>query len=302
MLILVLWAVAFLSFLIIEVIRQVNVDLDIAVAQEKNFRALQLAESGLAYGLHSNIEDNDPILDQQMNELESFKVTRGSENGRLNINEILKSGDTTPLVNFFVILELNKSESDAVIDALLDWVDGNDLARLNGAEAEDYEEAGRRKLPRNAFFQTVEEMSYVMGWERVMELNPNWMDHFTVYGDGKLDLLEASSLLIQSTLGLPESQAESFILMRDGPDEEKDTEDDFDFQDNLEYVLDALGLSGDDRTLASEIVTISGNIKRITSVGKVGDFERKLVVVIQPESGNNNRSANRFEFLSWRVE
>lgn len=47
--------------------------------------------------------------------------------------------------------------------AVLDWRDADDFVRLNGAEAADYVVAGLGWRPRNAPFQSIEELRYVRG-------------------------------------------------------------------------------------------------------------------------------------------
>jgi general secretion pathway protein K len=50
-----------------------------------------------------------------------------------------------------------------IVDAILDWRDPDELRRPNGAEGADYEAAGLNYKPTNAPFETVHEVSRVMG-------------------------------------------------------------------------------------------------------------------------------------------
>jgi general secretion pathway protein K len=50
-----------------------------------------------------------------------------------------------------------------IADAIQDWRDPDDLRRPNGAEAADYQSAGLPQKPSNAPFETVSEVSRVMG-------------------------------------------------------------------------------------------------------------------------------------------
>jgi general secretion pathway protein K len=50
-----------------------------------------------------------------------------------------------------------------IADAILDWRDPDELRRPNGAEAADYQSAGLPQKPSNAPFETVAEVSRVMG-------------------------------------------------------------------------------------------------------------------------------------------
>ena len=47
-------------------------------------------------------------------------------------------------------------------DAIADWRDPDDLRRPNGAEARDYEAAGRNYVPANAAFESIDELRLVL--------------------------------------------------------------------------------------------------------------------------------------------
>jgi len=50
-----------------------------------------------------------------------------------------------------------------IVDAILDWRDPDDIKRPNGAEEADYRGAGLKQKPANAPFETVSELSRVLG-------------------------------------------------------------------------------------------------------------------------------------------
>ncbi|MEM9444182.1 MAG: hypothetical protein AAGA18_02405 [Verrucomicrobiota bacterium] len=326
-LILVLWAMAFLTFLSIELMQQVSVDIDIESAKEKNFRALQLAEMGLAFGLHPDIEDDDPLLKQEINNIESFDVLRTTEESKLNINELLKEANNKQgpqkLRGIFSEWGMSSSEIDELIDKLLDWIDEGDLTRLNGAEADEYINAGLRRTPRNLLFQTVDEMQHVMGIGVLNEYQPNWPDFFTVYGSGQLDISEANAETISSFLSINISDAESFIIIRDGNDGIPKTDDDYDFED-IEDAMNSLGLSrADERERVGQLITLDGSVKRIVSTGKISAldsdegfsfYERKITVIMQGggQGQSNNaspgsnpsrtRGSSNSQFIKWQIE
>lgn len=61
------------------------------------------------------------------------------------------------------ILGLDESEADALVDAIRDFADADDLARLNGAEDDDYQAAGLPWGAKDAAFTAVEELQQVLG-------------------------------------------------------------------------------------------------------------------------------------------
>ena len=50
-----------------------------------------------------------------------------------------------------------------IVDAILDWRDPDDLRRARGAEAPDYQAAGAKAMPANGPFETLGEVSRVLG-------------------------------------------------------------------------------------------------------------------------------------------
>ena len=76
----------------------------------------------------------------------------------------LNSAAEPLLKSVFVNLAgLNDTEATALVDAIVDWRDGDELRRPNGAEAADYRAANSNYSPPNRLFETVGELSRVLG-------------------------------------------------------------------------------------------------------------------------------------------
>lgn len=58
---------------------------------------------------------------------------------------------------------VEEGEAQVLLDAILDWRDGDELVRPSGAEREQYLAAGRTRLPANAAFRSVDELKAVLG-------------------------------------------------------------------------------------------------------------------------------------------
>lgn len=90
-------------------------------------------------------------------------VTLENEGSRLNLNSI------TPDQLGWLIAQAQPPENTdetlqaQLVDAIIDWRDPDDLTRLNGAEAPDYQAEGLDYGPRNGDFQTVSELRLVLG-------------------------------------------------------------------------------------------------------------------------------------------
>src|SRR3984893_16152237 len=101
-LLLVLFAIILLTGLITATVGFVKNDVDEYGALNKEFRARALAESGLAFGTHPQVQNEDrSLLEQQTPDGGRFHVTISSESTKLNVNFILQAGRDDLFENLF---------------------------------------------------------------------------------------------------------------------------------------------------------------------------------------------------------
>jgi len=78
-------------------------------------------------------------------------------NGLLSVTTI----NTVALKRLLTYFEVDPQNADTFIDSLLDWIDQDDLTRLNGAEREWYSFQGLKYEPRNYPIQYKEELKLI---------------------------------------------------------------------------------------------------------------------------------------------
>lgn len=287
---------AALSLVIFTAIIVVNSDMEVIKSESSGFRALQLAETGVAIAANGVVEEFDPILTQypvtdqalldyfEFGPNEGFLVKIRSEAGWMNINQVLGRGDRDLLERMFNYWGMDLTVAQEVVAALVDWVDEDEItsAAPEGAEMEWYEDngLGDGNYPFNRAFYDIEEMRLVKGMDLVEAFKPNWRDYFTVYSEGQIDINEASAELIAIAAETEEEWVEDLILTRNGPDEIEDTEDDLPFA-SVEEALTQIQSPADRRSIVTPRFTTQGGTVRIESTGIVGDFRRKLVLIIR---------------------
>jgi general secretion pathway protein K len=107
-------------------------------------------ESWKADGTQRRWQDSDIAL----------AVTARDEASKIDVN-----GAAEPLLKsvFVNLAELSDVDANAIVDAIVDWRDADDLRRPNGAEAPDYRAANSNYTPANRPFETVGELSRVLG-------------------------------------------------------------------------------------------------------------------------------------------
>jgi len=278
-LLMVLGFMALISMLLVGLSELISYDIDQELAWAKQFEARLLAESGLALARHPQVERGDPLLQEFAdNEFdEGFTVDIRSEEAFLNIANILDTEEDDLLRRVLTEWGMEKSEIDVLTDRLYDWVDDNDEKRRSGAEIDDYRMAERTPYPPNRTLQRVDELRYVMGIERLSEVKPDWADYFTVHGSGQVNVNDADAELLAIILDISETAAESINYYRDGPDGEPETDDDQEFE-SVDDFMEYMGLTGDTMG-AADYLTTESTARRITSTGRIGDYETTIQVV-----------------------
>jgi len=88
-----------------------------------------------------------------------YRVVAVDVNSRINVNLATEQMLTT------LLAEAGRpaNDAEALAQAILDWIDGDDLRRAQGAEAAEYRRLGLDHLPRNGPIATLEELLHVRG-------------------------------------------------------------------------------------------------------------------------------------------
>lgn len=289
-LIAVFWLIAVLGMVVFAGTKMLAVDSRYSKVTRGRIYAKRYAEMGLAIGLHPIITPDDPLLHYSGSDGGSYAVDIIAEEARFNINALLLGGDKTILRRIFTRWGLKPEFASALADALKDWVDADDLVSLNGAEKREYEKEGFDDMPFNRPFKDLDEMLFVRGMEALNFLRPDWRDWFTVHGDGRVDVNDAREGLISILADVPIERVAPLSRFRLGADGAKYTKDD----QKLTSVVQVAQLLGVfEPHIVQQLnqwVQFAGPIRRVESVGALGDISRKLVVISQ-----NNRTLWRGE-------
>lgn len=293
-LLLVLWAIAVLSFAVLWVADLVGLELESGAAGAKRLAARQIALSGVALGLHPQVTREDvALLNQDLDDGGKLRVRIRGEGARFNINALLAEQDRITLKNLFILWGLSNDEADVLFDRLTDWVDDDAGRQLNGAERADYEAMGIVDAPADRPFRSVDEMGRVLGMEVLAERNPAWREAFTVFGDGAIDVNEAGPDVLQAVTGLTPEMVGDILRLRRGGDEIEPSEDDVRFEsvEQLGGWLQTSPLPPD--RVAARLTTESA-VKRIDSRGLVDDCE--VLISVVTASGDGGQAT---EYLLW---
>ncbi len=276
----VLIIISMLSFLIITSMMVAMQDVETVASRQIVLRARMLAETGLNIGAHPALKSGDPLLSRRISANESYEAVITTEEGRLNINSMLTEERRAILERVFVSWGLKLPDAQGVVDCLMDWTDADDFKRLKGAEKADYLKEGYPGKPFNRPFRSLDEMLLVRGMERVEEANPRWRDSFTLWGSGQLDINEAFPELIAAVANVPVSSTRALNSARNGPDGIAHTTDD----EPLKNIDEAMALLGIKAADGAGLFTLVGTTRRVDSLGRVGNYARRLSVILQNNS------------------
>jgi len=278
-----IWLVMFLSIVLVSTVTVIKAYSEDIITESQSFKAYQLAHTGLSYAAHPTIERDDPLLQFQDPEFdEGYSVEMKPEATRLNINYILTSRDNELLFSLFTGWGLADGETDALIAALTDWIDSDDLEILNGAEKDYYAALGHFDRPFNRKFEALDELSHVRGWSSLSQLKPDWKNFFTLYSAGPIDIHEAPADILVSAAEVDYSAATEFLDLIPGDDGIMGTEDDFRFS-SVEEALTQLAAPLDRLDIISRRFTTEGSILRIESTGTSGTYQKKLSLVLDKQ-------------------
>jgi general secretion pathway protein K len=136
-----------------------------------------------------------------------FTVVLENLSGRLDLNQ----AQPEALAGLFSQFTSGLT-ARAVLDALLDWRDGDDLVRPQGAERDAYVRSGSPYVPRNAPLSLIEEFRRLPG---VSEPFARALDpYITVSGDLRIDVNGASEPVLASIPGIGPTGARAIVSRR----------------------------------------------------------------------------------------
>jgi general secretion pathway protein K len=163
----VLWLVALLSMMALSLGAMQRTETTAAANLLEGARARAAAQAGIQLAILDMMRApavRQLTLDGEMYESRYgdavLRISAMDEAGKVDLN--FAPG---PLLDELLRAAGMEEETDRLhlVDAILDWRDTDELKRIHGAERDEYQAAGLGYAPRNAPFQSIEELSLVLG-------------------------------------------------------------------------------------------------------------------------------------------
>jgi general secretion pathway protein K len=168
-LIMVMWIVLILSVISFSLAASVRAELASSEQSFDSERAFFMAK-GAAEVVYSAYEKNEPIPDDAPIRRENGEYVFAFDSGAVRVRFESNAGlidlnaaSDLVLGALFAALGVDEQTKNRLVDSILDWRDADDIPHLYGAEVSDYPEniPGNSQRPRNAPFQTVDELLFV---------------------------------------------------------------------------------------------------------------------------------------------
>ncbi len=139
----------------------------------------------------------------------SVNIEIQDERGKVDLN----TAQGQLIRGVFLGAGLPFDQADRLSDAILDWRDADDLRHPHGAEAGDYRREGYGHGPRNADFETVDELKQVLGM--TPEIYERVRPAFTVYsGAPDINPQAAPALVLRALPGIEPEMLRGYLDAR----------------------------------------------------------------------------------------
>jgi general secretion pathway protein K len=215
-LVLVLWVLSILIIMAGSFALSMRRESSIVAVIKNNARAMAIAESGIALA-ETMLLNPDPNkawrAEGNIYEINAsdatIRVRLFSEVGKIDINKANQS----VLQSLMTFAPVNTDQQNKLANAILDWRDADDLVHIDGAEKEEYQQAGLNYQPSNKPFESTEELQLILGMNKSVL---SWLEPLvTVYSkQPQVTMTLASREVLQVIPGLDAGLLDSYIFMR----------------------------------------------------------------------------------------
>lgn len=288
-LLIALWAIIVLTGAVLLWAGYIRHTMTVSGETIRDAEARAMAQSGLSVAMHPLVsKETEALLMEEGND-PGFRVRMLSEGAKLNLNFIFSGEDPRKIEIFkrwLDMREIDYQERDRMVDCILDWLDADNVKRVNGEE-----DGPGYHPPNRGQFLEVEELAEVAGTESLIA-QPGWKDDLTVFSQGPIDLTSADAHILRLLPGVGDLAIERYLQWRRGADERDGTIDDPTVQ-KLETVQGYLGLSKNQWQELGGLIMLRDNTWQIVSEGWSGKVIRQVTVLVRKGSQNP-------QILNWK--
>lgn len=218
-LVIVLWVVMLLSIMAGSFAHTMRTETMLVTHAGETARGRALAEAGMAYAAYRLLVQPDPERPWPIDGTpvdwrfgaDTVAIAVRDAGGRIDINHAARELFAGLLTSAG---GLTDEEAEILMDRIEDYRDPDDQERLNGAERAAYEQAGRARGPKNAPFESVDELQQVLGVDQ--DLYRRLADALTVSSrQNGINPEAASAKVLLALPGVDPALVEDYLQQRE---------------------------------------------------------------------------------------
>lgn len=226
-----------------------------------------------------------------------LEVKISDYSGRIQVNQLVDQNGEYDAVQKGLLTRfltspafgLAPEEVDNMVDAIKDWIDGDNEVTRFGAEDPYYQTLENPYSCKNARLEFLEELLLVRGITREVfygaEEKPGIANYLSPHGDGKININTADPLVLNAlSEDMDEWMVEDMVTYRN--DKESDLSDPMWYKN-----LAGMG----DVSIASALLVTSSTYFEVVSEGLQGDMAKRVAGVVK-------RTEKEIDILSWKIE
>lgn len=286
------------------------VAMQLKVPNENNYEALNQKWAGAAGGGTNTLLDGISLEKNPLGHGEySVKITDLERKFNINL------ADEQFLQQALILAGVDASAFPPVVDSILDWIDADDSARINGSESEYYLTLDPPYRAKNGYIDDLSELLLIKGitpeiyWGSTagnhpvsafqsrsgtaglrgaggQTLNPvGLVELFTPFSSGKININTAAASALEMIPEVDENIARSIIQIRAGPDGVDGTLDDVPFR-NVGELINVPGLGRNVVSQLSRYCDVRSHTFEVEVTASVNGVTRKYIAVIRRNPQN----------------
>ncbi|MFW5444081.1 MAG: general secretion pathway protein GspK [Methylococcaceae bacterium] len=283
--VIVIWVLSLLTIMAGSFALTMRRETTIVSAVKDNAMTLATAETGVTIAQQRLLESDenkrwqaDGSVYQLQYEDAEIRVRLFLEQGKIDINK----ADEVLLTSMMSSTSLELDKQQALVNAIMDWRDNDDLVRIDGAEKQQYEEEGLSYQPANKPFQLIYELQLVLGMDA--NIYKELQELVTVYStQAQVDLEVASKEVLTAVGDMEPEELEEYLQQRT---------DNNQAQLSTATEPDAQNGQKNSRSLEQGVYTI------ISEARLFGEVSSGIKVIMKKTSNGNE--GNPFQVLDWQ--
>lgn len=221
-----------------------------------------------------------------------LEVVITDESGKISLNP----PNSEQLKALFEEMGIGFIEADTMVDSLNDWIDDDDLERVNGAEADYYSRQGGTVKPADGPLDSLETLRYIRGFSEAFfdeetglpnDLFRQFAQSVSLYNTGAINVNTAPAFVNQALAGVYGFDADALEDFLAGSDGRLGTDDD-EYVDSTEALQQA-GIYEDPDAGSPQLGFQAGTLKVESSV-TFGDKRFQINALVALEGSDNGQN------------